>query len=78
MLPLLMTTYLTNQEKHYSRRPWILEDETGEHQYQGQIEDPPATYYSLTLKGKEITAVPVGSCLPGRALPPPLLFFCCL
>ncbi|XP_039786916.1 transcription initiation factor IIF subunit alpha-like isoform X2 [Panicum virgatum] len=29
--------------------------------YQGQIEDPPATYYSLTLKGKEITAVPVGS-----------------
>ncbi|OEL38016.1 Transcription initiation factor IIF subunit alpha [Dichanthelium oligosanthes] len=49
------------REKYYSRRPWILEDKTGEHQYQSQIEDPPATYYSLTLKGKEITAVPVGS-----------------
>ncbi|PAN50584.1 hypothetical protein PAHAL_9G530100 [Panicum hallii] len=49
------------REKYYSRRPWFLEDEICEHQYQGQIEDSPATYYSLTLKGKEITAVPVGS-----------------
>ncbi|TKV97064.1 hypothetical protein SEVIR_9G471300v4 [Setaria viridis] len=49
------------REKYYSRMPWILEDETGEHQYQGQTEDPQATYYSLTLKGKDITAVPVGS-----------------
>lgn len=38
-----------------------MEDETGEHQYQGQTENPPATYYSLTWKGKEMTAVPVGS-----------------
>ncbi|CAD6339287.1 unnamed protein product [Miscanthus lutarioriparius] len=48
-------------DKHYSKRPWILEDETGEHQYQGQTEDPPATYYSLTLKGKDMIAVQVGS-----------------
>ncbi|CAD6202925.1 unnamed protein product [Miscanthus lutarioriparius] len=49
------------RDKHYSKRPWILEDETGEHQYQGQTEDPPATYYSLTLKGKDMIAVQVGS-----------------
>ncbi|CAN6295753.1 unnamed protein product [Urochloa humidicola] len=49
------------REKYYSRRPWILEDETGEHQYKGQTEDPQATYYSLTPKGKDLTAVPVGA-----------------
>ncbi|WVZ56265.1 hypothetical protein U9M48_006822 [Paspalum notatum var. saurae] len=49
------------REKHNSRRTWILEDETGEHQYQGQTENPPATYYSLTWKGNEMTAVPVSS-----------------
>ncbi|CAL4913566.1 unnamed protein product [Urochloa decumbens] len=50
------------REKYYNRRPWILEDETGEHQYQGQTEDLQATYYSLTPKGKDVlTAVPVGS-----------------
>ncbi|XP_021313246.1 transcription initiation factor IIF subunit alpha isoform X1 [Sorghum bicolor] len=48
------------RDRHYSKRPWILEDETGEHQYQGQTEDPPATYYSLTLKGNDMIAVQVG------------------
>ncbi|PWZ06813.1 Transcription initiation factor IIF subunit alpha [Zea mays] len=49
------------RDMHYSKRPWILEDETGEHQYQGQTEDPPATYYSLTQKGNDMIAVQVGS-----------------
>ncbi|XP_066388392.1 transcription initiation factor IIF subunit alpha-like isoform X2 [Miscanthus floridulus] len=56
-----LTGNMRKQDKHYSKRPWILEDETGEHQYQGQTEDPPATYYSLTLKGKDMIAVQVGS-----------------
>ncbi|KAM0898826.1 hypothetical protein ACQ4PT_021679 [Festuca glaucescens] len=52
------------REKYYNRKPWILEDETGEHQYQCQLEasqSATATYYLLMMHGKEFHAVPVGS-----------------
>ncbi|KAJ0965200.1 hypothetical protein J5N97_026338 [Dioscorea zingiberensis] len=46
----------------YKNKPWILEDETGQHQYQGQIEGAPsAVYYLLMLHGKEFVALPAGS-----------------
>lgn len=49
------------QEK-YKNKPWILEDETGQHQFQGQLEGAQsATYYLLMLHGKEFTALPAGS-----------------
>ncbi|KAK3151068.1 hypothetical protein QOZ80_3AG0241300 [Eleusine coracana subsp. coracana] len=52
------------REKYYSRKPWILEDETGEYQYQGQTEgsqSATATYYLLMKHGMEFNAVPVSS-----------------
>uniref|UniRef100_A0ACD5TVW3 Uncharacterized protein n=1 Tax=Avena sativa TaxID=4498 RepID=A0ACD5TVW3_AVESA len=52
------------REKYYNRKPWILEDETGEHQYQSQLEasqSATATYYLLMMHGREFHAVPVGS-----------------
>lgn len=55
---------LTKQEKYYNRKPWILEDDTGEYQYQSQLEasqSATATYYLLIRRGKEFDAVPVGS-----------------
>ncbi|WVZ58352.1 hypothetical protein U9M48_008631, partial [Paspalum notatum var. saurae] len=51
------------QEK-YNRKPWILEDETGQYQYQGQMEgsqSATATYYLLMRHGKEFNAYPAGS-----------------
>ncbi|KAK1306728.1 Transcription initiation factor IIF subunit alpha [Acorus calamus] len=45
-------------------KPWILEDETGQHQYRGQIEGAQSTaYYILMMhgNGKEFVAVPTGS-----------------
>lgn len=43
-------------------KPWILEDETGQHQYQGQLEgSQSATYYLLVMHGKEFVAIPAGS-----------------
>ncbi|XP_044377998.1 transcription initiation factor IIF subunit alpha isoform X1 [Aegilops tauschii subsp. strangulata] len=52
------------REKYYNRKPWILEDDTGEHQYQSKLEasqSATATYYLLIRRGKEFDAVPVGS-----------------
>ncbi|KAM0847804.1 hypothetical protein ACQ4PT_054798 [Festuca glaucescens] len=52
------------REKYYNRKPWILEDETGEHQYQSQLEasqSATSTYYLLMMHGKEFHAVPAGS-----------------
>lgn len=51
------------QEK-YNKKPWILEDETGQYQYQGQMEgsqSATATYYLLMRHGKEFNAYPAGS-----------------
>ncbi|XP_010928148.1 transcription initiation factor IIF subunit alpha [Elaeis guineensis] len=48
----------------FKSKPWILEDETGQHQYQGQVEgsqSTTATYYLLMLHGKEFIAIPAGS-----------------
>ncbi|WOL15601.1 transcription initiation factor IIF subunit alpha-like [Canna indica] len=48
----------------YKNKPWILEDETGQHQYQGQLEgsqSSTATYYLLMMHGKEFLAFPAGS-----------------
>ncbi|KAK3157372.1 hypothetical protein QOZ80_2AG0120590 [Eleusine coracana subsp. coracana] len=53
----------TMREK-YNRKPWILEDETGQYQYQGQMEgsqSATATYYLLMMHGKEFNAFPAGS-----------------
>ncbi|KAF3451808.1 hypothetical protein FNV43_RR07904 [Rhamnella rubrinervis] len=46
----------------YKNKPWLLEDETGQYQYQGHLEGAQsATYYLLVLQGKEFTAIPAGS-----------------
>ncbi|CAL5345545.1 unnamed protein product [Camellia sinensis] len=46
----------------YKNKPWLLEDETGQFQYQGQLEGAQsATYYLLMLQGKEFVAIPAGS-----------------
>ncbi|XP_044394537.1 transcription initiation factor IIF subunit alpha isoform X4 [Triticum aestivum] len=48
----------------YNRKPWILEDETGQYQFQGHMEgsqSATATYYLLMLHGKEFHAFPAGS-----------------
>lgn len=46
----------------YKNKPWILEDETGQQQYQGQLEGAQhATYYLLMMHGKEFLAIPAGS-----------------
>ncbi|PKA56655.1 Transcription initiation factor IIF subunit alpha [Apostasia shenzhenica] len=46
----------------FKNKPWVLEDETGQHQYQGQLEgSQSATYYLLVLHGKEFVAIPAGS-----------------
>lgn len=39
-----------------------MEDETGQFQFQGQMEGAPsATYYLLMMQGKEFAAIPAGS-----------------
>ncbi|EEF43004.1 transcription initiation factor IIF subunit alpha [Ricinus communis] len=46
----------------YKNRPWLLEDETGQFQYQGHLEgSQSATYYLLILQGKEFVAIPASS-----------------
>ncbi|PPD98922.1 hypothetical protein GOBAR_DD04046 [Gossypium barbadense] len=46
----------------YKNKPWLLEDETGQAQYQGQLEgSQSATYYLLMMQGKEFVAIPAGS-----------------
>ncbi|CAK9156850.1 unnamed protein product [Ilex paraguariensis] len=51
----------TLREK-YKNKPWLLEDETGQSQYQGVLEGAQsATYYLLMLQGKEFVAIPAGS-----------------
>ncbi|KAA8515586.1 hypothetical protein F0562_018803 [Nyssa sinensis] len=46
----------------YKNKPWLLEDETGQSQYHGQLEGAQsATYYLLMLQGKEFAAIPAGS-----------------
>ncbi|EEE50676.1 hypothetical protein OsJ_30924 [Oryza sativa Japonica Group] len=53
-----------NMREKYNRKPWILEDETGQYQYQGQMEgsqSSTATYYLLMMHGKEFHAYPAGS-----------------
>ncbi|KAK4764949.1 hypothetical protein SAY86_026039 [Trapa natans] len=51
----------TLREK-YKNKPWLLEDETGQFQYQGHLEgSQSATYYLLMLQGKEFVAIPAGS-----------------
>lgn len=46
----------------YKNKPWLLEDETGQSQYQGHLEGAQsATYYLLMMHGKEFVAIPAGS-----------------
>ncbi|GFZ02109.1 transcription initiation factor IIF subunit alpha RAP74 [Actinidia rufa] len=45
----------------YKNKPWLLEDETGQSQYHGQLEGAQsATYYLLMMQGKEFVAIPAG------------------
>ncbi|CAO2842457.1 unnamed protein product [Amaranthus hypochondriacus] len=51
----------TLKEK-YKNKPWMLEDETGQSQYQGHMEGAQsATYYLLMMQAKEFVAIPAGS-----------------
>ncbi|XP_043692000.1 transcription initiation factor IIF subunit alpha-like isoform X1 [Telopea speciosissima] len=46
----------------YKNKPWLLEDETGQFQYHGQLEGAQsASYYLLMMQGKEFVAIPAGS-----------------
>ncbi|XP_068657461.1 transcription initiation factor IIF subunit alpha-like isoform X2 [Aristolochia californica] len=46
----------------YKNKPWVLEDETGQSQYQGHLEgSQSANYYLLMMQGKEFVAIPAGS-----------------
>lgn len=49
-------------KEKFKNKPWMLEDETGQSQYQGHLEGAQsATYYLLVLQGKEFAAIPAGS-----------------
>ncbi|KAF0910596.1 hypothetical protein E2562_003030 [Oryza meyeriana var. granulata] len=51
-------------ENYNNRKSCILEDDTGEYQYQGQIQglqSSASTYYLLLMHGKDLHAVPAGS-----------------
>lgn len=51
----------TLKEK-FKNKPWMLEDETGQSQYQGHLEGAQsATYYLLMMQAKEFVAIPAGS-----------------
>uniref|UniRef100_A0A7N0V7E2 Transcription initiation factor IIF subunit alpha n=1 Tax=Kalanchoe fedtschenkoi TaxID=63787 RepID=A0A7N0V7E2_KALFE len=46
----------------FKNKPWLLEDESVQSQYQGQFEGAQsATYYLLMMQGKEFFAIPAGS-----------------
>ncbi|KAL6004880.1 hypothetical protein ACLOJK_005437 [Asimina triloba] len=46
----------------YKNKPWLLEDETGQFQYHGQLEgSQSAIYYVLMPQGKDYVAIPAGS-----------------
>ncbi|CAA7054410.1 unnamed protein product [Microthlaspi erraticum] len=54
--------YTDAQREKLKNRPWVLEDETGQFQYQGQLEgSQSATYYLLVMQNKEFIAIPAGS-----------------
>lgn len=54
--------YIDAVREKYKNKPWLLEDETGQSQYHGQLEGAQsATYYLLMLQGKEFVAIPAGS-----------------
>ncbi|KAK7412712.1 hypothetical protein VNO78_04278 [Psophocarpus tetragonolobus] len=51
----------TLREK-FKNKPWLLEDETGQSQFQGHLEgSQSATYYLLMKERKEFVAIPAGS-----------------
>ncbi|RDX71321.1 Transcription initiation factor IIF subunit alpha, partial [Mucuna pruriens] len=55
----------TLREK-YKNKPWLLEDETGQSQFQGHLEGAQsATYYLLMMERKEFVAIPAGSWYDG-------------
>lgn len=51
-----------SMREKYKNRPWLLEDETGQSQFQGHLEgSQSATYYLLMKEKKEFVAIPAGS-----------------
>ncbi|PPS11557.1 hypothetical protein GOBAR_AA09076 [Gossypium barbadense] len=62
MLEQVLAPTRTTLLEKYKNKPWLLEDETGQAQYQGQLEgSQSATYYLLMMQGKEFVAIPAGS-----------------
>ncbi|XP_057419659.1 transcription initiation factor IIF subunit alpha-like isoform X2 [Lotus japonicus] len=59
----LQTRQVTDAlREKYKNKPWLLEDETGQSQYQGHLEGAQsATYYLLMMERKEFVAIPAGS-----------------
>ncbi|CAL1377122.1 unnamed protein product [Linum trigynum] len=48
--------------ERYKNKPWLLEDETGQHRFHGHMEGSQSvTYYLLMVQGKEFAAIPAGS-----------------
>ncbi|KAJ8641886.1 hypothetical protein MRB53_018580 [Persea americana] len=48
-----------NLTEEYGNKPWLLEDERGRYQYQGQlVGSQSANYYLLIKQGKELIAIP--------------------
>lgn len=56
-----LESHFLKQDKLLKNKTWVLEDETGKSQYQGQPEEQSAAYYILMREGKEISAIPAGS-----------------
>ncbi|CAN0862822.1 Transcription initiation factor IIF subunit alpha [Linum grandiflorum] len=48
--------------ERYKNKPWLLEDDSGQHRFHGQMEGSQSvTYYLLMVQGKEFAAIPAGS-----------------
>lgn len=61
-LPYFVLIFDESTQEKYKNKPWLLEDETGQSQYQGQLEGAQsATYYLLMMEKKEFVAIPAGS-----------------
>lgn len=63
MLICSFTTFVFYElQEKYKNKPWLLEDETGQFQFHGQLEGAQsAQYYLLMMQGEELVAIPAGS-----------------
>lgn len=50
------------EQEKYKGKSWILEDDLGQQQFQGQLEGgQQATYFILMMHGQEFLAFPAGA-----------------